>query len=258
MTTISRQAAAVLTVIGLLAGCATTSGVRVGAAPAASTQPSATALPGDVFSPEAAHAKQVAMLALVHVPTGSTQLTVSPTTNLNNAQSVGVDNFLDLPTWYTVPLSSTDFAAYLKANPPDGFLGGGGGTGNGVTMVEYAQGPNQSQYATILVYYQAVGPDQVDIRVDADVIWLPPKTPAEKIPATLARATVAYTGPTGSFGGTGDTTPKPKHATVAVTGPRLHKLIAILNALPTESNGIGGCTADFGERATIRMSFGGH
>ena len=45
---------------------------------------------------------------------------------------------------------------------------------------------------------------------------------------------------------------------MTVTGPRLHKLVAILNRLATVSNGIGGCTADFGERATITMSFGGH
>ena len=110
----------------------------------------------------------------------------------------------------------------------------------------------------IVVYYESMGAAQVDIRVDAQVIWLPPKTDAERIPATLARATLSYSGPSGSFYGTGDTTPKPKHAKVIVTGPRLRKLIAILNGAATLSDGIGGCTADFGEQATITMSFGGH
>ena len=128
MTTRGYGAVAGLCVVALVAGCATTSGVRVAAAPAASAQPTtpATALPGEVFSPEAAHAKQVAMLALVHVPPGSTELPVSPTTDLTHAQSIGADNFLDLPTWYSVPMSQTQFAAYLKANPPQGFAGGGG------------------------------------------------------------------------------------------------------------------------------------
>ena len=145
-----------------------------------------------------------------------------------------------------MPLSATGFAAWLTANPPQGFSGGGGGFGNQVTSVEYGQVSLQDEDAILVVYYQPVAAGQVDVRVDAQV------------PTTLSRTILTYTGSTGRSGLTGDTTPKPQHATVVITGPRPHKLIAVLNGMSTESNGIGGCGEDLGETATFGMSFDGH
>ncbi len=246
-------------VVALVAGCATTTGVRVGAAPLASAAPSASAPdvpPGEVYSPEAAHAKQVAMLALVHIPAGSTQLTASPTPDLTGVQTTASDNFLDLPTWWSVPLSRDAYITYLTQNPPAGFSYGGGGSSTIVNSNNYTQTSLDSPDAQIIVSYQSVAADRVDIRVDAQVIWLPVKTVAEMIPTTLARATLAYTGPSSTFG-TGDTTPKPKHKTVVLTGAKLRRLIAALNPLPTEAPGERSCPADFREQAVITMRFDG-
>ncbi|BEP13618.1 hypothetical protein acdb102_19290 [Acidothermaceae bacterium B102] len=244
-----RGLVATLTAVVLLSG--TTSAVR------ADVPPPATAVtPGEVHSAADGVAKATAMLTLVALPPGATNLVVSPTPDLAGAQSTASDNFIDVPAFYSVPVTKAAFATYLTTLTIAGFSHGLGSFGGNTTMDGFVS-DTVGWDALILIYYQDVG-GHVDVRVDGQVIWLPNKTAAEMIPLTLPRASLAYTGPTSSFGRTGDTTPKPKHAHVVLTAGKLRKLITALNALSTVAPGESSCPAGFGEMATITMSFGGH
>src|SRR4051812_47700209 len=123
--------------LALIAAFATSSGVRAEAATAASIWPSAAApvVPaGEVHSPAEGLAKATAMVSLVALPAGSTTLPVSPTPDLATAQSTGSDNFIDVPAFYSVPVTDVAFATYLKTLTVAGFSPGLGTFGGKTTM----------------------------------------------------------------------------------------------------------------------------
>ena len=257
MTTRWRRTAAGLSVVALLTGCASTTGVRAGTAPETSAAPSAATpvVPaGEVHSAAEGLAKATAMLTLVHLPAGATKLAASPTPDLAQVQSTASDNFLDVPAFYSVPVTAKAFASYAKTLKVAGFGPGPGSFGGTVTMDGFSS-DTVGWHALVLVSYQDVG-GHVDVRVDGQVIWLPVKTAAELIPVTVKAATLAYTGPMSSFG-TGDTSPKPKDKTVLVTGTKLHQLIVALNGEATVAPGESSCPENNGEIAVITLHFGG-
>ena len=90
--------------------------------------------------------------------------------------------------------------------------------------------------------------DSVDVRADAQVIWLTPKSPYDTIAPGAGPATLAYTGPGG--------TPR---RTVTLTDAELAKLASAINALEILPPGPAwSCPMDTGEHAVLTLHTGGH
>jgi hypothetical protein len=84
------------------------------------------------------------------------------------------------------------------------------------------------------------------LRADAQVVWVKPRPASEQIPpgAHLLRVSV----------GTAIPANKPKQRPFTVTSPKiLHRILALLNALPAAQPGARSCPIDFGIR--VRLAF---
>lgn len=104
----------------------------------------------------------------------------------------------------------------------------------------------------LLVSAAAYGTNQVAIRVDSEVTWLPAKPAGERIPATAKVVIVAPLpgpGPASAY-----------NTPVAITDPaKVAKIADAVNGLPVFPRGVMSCPADFGGglRLTFRATLGG-
>jgi hypothetical protein len=173
-----------------------------------------------------------ALLPLVTLPTGATQVTGPPTPQLTAApESEMTKRMAVAHTFYTVPGSIDSVLAFVQTHLPAGFTSQGGGSGGSpytadVLLVGAATPAFEQPW---LMVSAAQDGGLIGVRVDSQVVWLPVRTAAENIPATVSGATLVNQG-------TG-----PAAKTVTLDATQARTLAAIINALPTASDAEHGC-----------------
>jgi hypothetical protein len=174
--------------------------------PPQSSQPQLSFLPFVLGAPKTdAVAEARRMVALTQVPPGSQARDRSPVRALNyppgGTISCSTDPCpyaIDVPAWWTMPLSRDEAISWLQTHPPAGlYLNGNGGTG-GDTAVSwtYQAGPAPPySLAELSVAVASFGADKSVLRVDGQVLWVPPRTAAEQVPEDVQQVSlVQYRG----------------------------------------------------------------
>jgi hypothetical protein len=252
----------------LTAGChsvartATTGTIR-------STTPSASAgdvlAPGPLYSKAAATARANAVLALASLP-GATRVAHVGATTLNGPPE-GTDDpqQVDVHSLWTAPGDKAAYLARLLQHPPAGFgkAGEGGYAGTPTQPVWDTFNRGVGQVGGIYVTAADDG-DHVDLRVDVSDSWLSPRPADTLVPPSVTSAVLDYdngfTNANNAQLGPGqqDTTPKPAHAHVVLSGTRLATVVHELNALIPQSGASRSCPMDSGESFTLTFAYGGH
>ena len=161
-------------------------------------------------------------------------------------------NLLQVTRWWTIPMPMSSTLAWFRTHPPAGLQA----TGDGYIRDGQAQARSLSygerpttiyDQPKLLVLIAAAGADTSAIRLDAQTVWVPPRTGAETIPVTVARADLlAYRG-------------APTHplARATLSGKAASRLARLVNDLTPDTGGPRSCAADFGVRVRMTFTAGG-
>lgn len=157
-------------------------------------------MPTPPFVPGAPRADAVAeasrLVELTQVPPGSERLDHSPIPTLDHADgelSCGTEPCntpIDAAAWWSIPLPTDEAIAWLQMHPPQGlFLNGDRSSDVGASGVvksvswTYAERPGPAFSTAELTMSVAVdGPARSALRVDGQLLWVPPRAQAEEIP----------------------------------------------------------------------------
>jgi hypothetical protein len=133
--------------------------------------------------------------------------------------------------WWRVAGQPQDVLAWIQAHKPAGFTDSGSGSGGTVsTQMQYAEFslpdvPGVLLNRVLIAAVAADGPAHTAIRVDAEVVWVPAKPAAERVPATARIVTVTPI--------SGDVPPATADHQVTITDRALiARITAAVNALP--------------------------
>lgn len=152
--------------------------------------------------------------------------------------------------WWHVPGRPPSVLAWIRAHLPSGFTPNGSGTGNGswTGMFALPAVPDVLTQRELIVLAVRDG-DQTAIRADAQVVWLPARPAAERIPPGARVVTV-----TPVFG----LYPEPRYERLdrafTVTDPaKVARIAAIIDGLARFPAGASSCPADSGGQ--MRLTF---
>lgn len=256
-----------------IAGCAVVMLAACGSEHAGSSGPAKAASPA-VSPAQRAAAEAVSMLTAFHPPPGAT-----PTGPLKVALLAQVDHPAspDLVTrtrWYRVPGQPLAVLGWVTLHCPSGMtLDGAGGHGwtparcgslrqlpppasagmrPGMQFPAVWDDTFSTAAGELLVSVAADGPGEVAIRVDAQVIWLPAKPAAERVPAAAKVVTITHL-PGSEPQPAGD-------VPVTITDPaEVTRIAAIVDGLPVYPPGIMDCPLSDGSgmRLTFRATLSG-
>jgi hypothetical protein len=167
-------------------------------------------------------------------------------------QAPATPNLVDKGAVFTVPEDAQATIAFLSVHPAPGTTcDETGSTGSLNAMIEFfgeglVSPPAGIQSAELLDQVVPNGPGSSLVRVDAQVVYDPERTPAETVGPleTVAVITRLGAGPPRSNG----------RATLTITDPgTVGRLVAKVNTLPTQPPGVSGCPAI---STTYQLSFG--
>lgn len=232
---------------------ATPSAIPTQLGPAGGDQPGPQ---GQLYSKHAALLRAAADLALVHVPPGSVQQQGKlPAALTKMSEGIGAETARE-DEWWTVPGTAAAVSAWILKHPPAGFVTGDrSGDIHGETTYDYDYPQGVAAPETLLGISVAQDGDRVDVRAQAQVVYLPTRTPVETIPASVTSAEAVYQPP--NQGLATNVTPSPRR-TATVTGADLRLLITTLNGLDGQSPVMHSCPAPDGEEAFVTFGYGGH
>jgi hypothetical protein len=234
--------------VAALAGCAQTSsreGTAVAVSDSATTAPTASP-DGEVHSKADAQARADADLAAVHLPAGATARSTAPSPQLTSPpETSDVTTLLDAFRWWTVPGTVKNVASFVESHAPYGLSMGGSSSGSDAVSAVMFRKPidgHDNGHDEIDVSLVQTG-SSVAVRVDAQVIWLTPKSLYDTIAPTDGPATLTYTGGGG----------QPKR-TVTLTGGQLSRLATAIDAAELLPPGPPwSCPMDNGEHAVLTL-----
>jgi len=129
--------------------------------------------------------------------------------------------------------SSVDSATvftFVQDHLAAGFTNSGGGSGDGPEDIVFEGVPTDAFEAPQLMVTTEQAGTLMGVRVDAQVVWLPVRTAAERVPTSVTGAELAYAG------GAAPTT-------IAIGPTDARRLASIVNALPTLSDAKHNCPA---------------
>lgn len=177
----------------LVGGCAQPrSSAGNSSGPSASPSVPLASASSDAGREQVAHTVATRLLAEVHLPSGSTQVSSAPAPMLTAPAAFPMSpNLVDVSAWWTAPGSVDDLIAYVQAHPPAGLDGSGGGYGGGSTELTFGGTSTADYAAPQLVIVATASGGRVAVRADAQVIWRPARTAAETVPTDVSAATVA-------------------------------------------------------------------
>ncbi len=229
---------ALLAIVLVATGCAP-SGVGPAVAPSTSSQ-----------NRQAAEAEINALLGDVQVPPGAARLNSAPVAFLNAApQTEASPDFIALTGWWSVDLSYAKSVAWVRGHPPGGLTIDGGASYGGPGVAENTtfafRAPDTAAYtgATLLIELVDMGA-RTGIRVDAQAIWIPAKSPLEVVTKGTLVTLVVENG-----GGASSAKPVLSH----LDPEDGDAVIADLNALHPSDGGARGCGLDTGYRVLIEV-----
>ena len=243
---------------------------------AAAATATATANATAVSPAKRAAADAASMLAAFSPPPGATRtgpLTVALLAQVSEPMS---PDLVTRTRWYRAPGRPLAVLGWITAHCPSGMtLSGSGGVGwiparcgtarqlppRPVAPGMPQSGPHfpavwddvfSNAAGELVVSVADDGPDTVAVRVDAQVIWLPAKPAAERVPATAKVVTIVHV-PGSEPQPAGD-------APVTITDPgTVARIAAVIDGLPVSPPGIRFCPLDDGSgmRLTFRAARSG-
>jgi hypothetical protein len=258
------SAAACATIV--LAGC----GTQHAGSPAGVTAAHSLAAP-TVGSPrQRATADAAHIIASFPTPPGAVRSgrTTSPLLTAPSSGPPATPDVVTATRWWTAPGQPTAVLAWIRDHIPAGFSPAGSGSG-GYNPPGVRPGPEPSIQHTntwfdwfslpvvagvltqrwLLVTVAAHGHGQTAIRVDAQVVWLPARPAAERIPPDARVVTV-----TPVFGLDPNKKLDPLDRAFTVTNPaKVARIAAVIDGLPLFPPGMFSCPADSG--AEMRLTF---
>ena len=193
------------------------------------------------------------LLGLVTPPPESQEVDEPPVSVEDDPpQQTSTDDLVTRTRWWTVPMSPADALDFVQHNAVQGLDPSGTGQSSGpdpaddLTYVIFdAQTKASLSSETLLLSVASDGKGGAAIRADAQVVWLPVRSPDEAIPPDIDRIDVS------AYGGIPDNK-LVGHRTLS--GAAARRLAAVINTLPTALRGDHGCAADFGY--TLRVVAG--
>jgi hypothetical protein len=210
----------------------------------------------------AARANAAALLGEVSLPAGATESSSEPAGDeglLAHAGAGGPDtpNVVEAHAWWTVPGSLSVVMAYVRGHAPSGSAlvssggGGGGGGGGGSTTFESVTfawpavaGVLSTRWLVLTAMQLPHG--STALRADAEVVWVTPRAPSERIPMGARRLSVSVTSELkGNLA--------PQRPFSVASAKRIEGIVGLLNALPAAQPGVRSCSADPGIR--VRLAF---
>jgi hypothetical protein len=234
LTAAGRAGSARHAALALAVGCAALTVAACAAAPASTV----AAARVDKSAKQLAGADAASMLAAFRPPPGAARsgpIAVAPLSLVAEGIAATPD-LVDRTAWWRVPGTVHAAVAWITAHRPAGFTFAGWGT-LGASGITAASGTfSLPPVAGVIldrsldVYVARDGADSAAIRVDSEVTWLPPKPPAERIPA--AAKVVTITAAPGVDPRTGRPADR-SYPPVTVTDPAtVARLAAVIDSLP--------------------------
>jgi len=167
-----------------------------------------------------------------------------------SGQRPATPDLASVTRWWRVPGRPQAVLAWIRAHLPSGFTPDGTGFGPGSWTDTFAL-PAVPGVLTEreLVVLAVANHGETAIRVDAQVVWLPARPAAERIPADVTRITV-----TPVFGFNRNPRAKRLDHAFTVTDPaKVARIVALVNSLTRFPDGTFSCPADFGGQ--MRLTF---
>jgi hypothetical protein len=144
-----------------------------------------------------------------------------------------------------MPLSMEDAIAWLQSHPPAGLYlnGNNGRTSRAVSWTYQDQPAPPYTRAELGVAVTSVGPQKSALRVDGQVLWMPPRSPAEHIPDDVQRVDL-----------------EERHGSQVVVRKTLHgsaarELASLLNGLGRTNMGPPRCAVESTKADNWTMTF---
>jgi hypothetical protein len=197
----------------------------------------------------AAEAELSSLLAAAQLPPGAERLVSAPEPFLDAApQTEASPNFITLTAWWQVDLPYVQVETWITEHPPSGLQSDVGGSfgGPGVATNTFMgfRAPDTAAYtgARLLIEVATMG-SRTGMRVDADAIWLPSKSPLEVV-ATGTPVTLIVEDH-------GDDPSAQPVLTKLLDPEDGNAVIADLNALEPSDGGTRNCGMDTGYRVLI-------
>ena len=192
-----------------------------------------------------------AILAAFVAPLGARRLTAAPAAALKiPAQLSATPDMVDKASWWRVVGDPQQVLSWAAKHVPHRFTPGGGGSedqGAGTTWedtFELPAVPGVLDSRQLTIEVADAGGGQTGIRVDAQVTWLPERTPGETIPSGSTAVTVTLDPDVNVH----VKPPKP----VTITDPaKVRKLVALINGLPLFPSGSYSCPANGGGQLVL-------
>ena len=236
----------------VLAGCGTQHAVRDG--PHA-TVSAATGSPRQRAAADAAH-----IIASFPQPPGAVRTGLIASLTAPGEGPATTPDIATATQWWRAPGRPQAVLGWIRAHVPAGFTLGGYGSGSyepGPTAALSHSWTDQFELPPVpgvltqrwLVVLVVPDGDQTAIRVDAQVIWLPTRPAAERIPADARVVTI-----TPVFGLQPVKRLEPRDPAVTVTSPaKVAAIAAVIDGLSPFPPGAFSCPADRG--ADMRLTF---
>ena len=199
----------------------------------------------------AAEAEISALLGAVKVPPGAVRLNSAPIAFLGAApQTEGSPGFITLTGWWTVDTSYATAVAWVRGHPTGGLsiavAAPPADRGSRRTRASDSARRTPTAYTGATLLIELADMDgRTGIRVDAQAIWLPAKSPLEVVTKGTPVTLVVLNDTGGSTARTA-----PSRLLDPADGDTV---IADLNALRPSDGGARGCALDLGYRVLIAV-----
>jgi hypothetical protein len=215
-----------------------------------------SAAPRPLTNQQRADQDAAAILAAFTAPSGARRLTSAPSASggaLDSPfQQPATPDLVEKTGWWQVAGAPQQVLSWAAGHLAPGFSrslsgSGTGGKGQGTTWEDAFDRPPVAgvlQSRQLIIEVVDAGGGQTDIRVDAQVIWLPERTPGETIPAGATQVTLTLHPDVNVH----VTAPPP----VTVTDPaKVREIAALLNGLAPFPAGRYSCPLDGGGALTL-------
>ena len=240
----------------VLAGCGTQQADPAG--PHATTSATASAAAGSPRQRAVADAARI--IASFPPPPGAVRTGLIASLTAPGEGPAATPDVATATQWWRAPGRPQTVLAWIRAHVPAGFTLGGTGSGSyepGPTAAPIQSWTDQFELPPVpgvltqrwLVVLVVADGDQTAIRADAQVVWLPARPAAERIPADARVVTI-----TPVFGLQPVKRLERLDPTVTVTNPaKVAAIAAVIDELPLFPPGAFSCPADFG--ASMKLTF---
>jgi hypothetical protein len=188
----------------------------------------------------AARADAATLLSRLKLPPGASVSGVEPAGDGGQLARPAVGpaatpNVVDRHEWWRVPGGPAAVIAYVDAHRPAGsrrFL-----TGAGVTGLDWGPRRGVLSQRRLIVQAVSLADGSTGVRADAQVVWVTPRPPRERVPAAERRLRVTVG----------------RRSLFVTSTSEIREVIRLLNALPAAQPGAVNCPADRG--AAVRLAF---